>query len=384
LLSAPCADFSSPAKVDALLAPLEGAPSLVVAVSGGPDSTALLLMVAEWAARRGTTRIAAATVDHGLRPESGAEAQSVADLCARLGVPHAILQWTGAKPSTRLQERAREARYRLLVEHARAIGADTIVTAHHADDQAETVLFRLMRGSGVAGLRGMEPMSRRNGVSIARPLLGVTKSALVAFAGARGAAFVQDPSNAELRFARPRLRALIAGLAGEGLSAEGLARLARRAAEADEALARMTAEVEARIGAEGPIDARALFEAPLAIVQRILARRIAAAGGRDLSRIGLEKIEALALRLRDASLEGRAFKANVGGAVVRLIAAGKLEFSPEPARRVAAVMAGLDPATQVAQPPQRRKSTRVDSAAGSRGLDRRKSVDGRLEPGHDE
>jgi hypothetical protein len=146
----------------------------------------------------------------------------------------------------------------------------------------------------------------------------------------------------------------------------------------------MTAEVEARIGAEGPIDARALFEAPLAIVQRILARRIAAAGGRDLSRIGLEKIEALALRLRDASLEERAFKANVGGAVVRLIAAGKLEFSPEPARRVAAVMAGLDPATQVAQPPQRRKSTRVDSAAGSRGLDRRKSVDGRLEPGHDE
>ena len=221
----------------------------------------------------------------------------------RLGVPHAILRWTGAKPSTRLQERAREARYRLLVEHARAIGADTIVTAHHADDQAETVLFRLMRGSGVAGLRGMEPMSRRDGVSIARPLLGVDKSALVAFAARRGAAFVEDPSNAELRFARPRLRALIAGLAGEGLGAEGLARLARRAAEADEALARMTAEVEARIGAEGPIDARALFEAPIAIVQRILARRIAAAGGRDLSRIGLEKIEALALRLRDASRE---------------------------------------------------------------------------------
>ena len=106
-MSAPCADFFFPAKVDALLAPLEAAPSLLVAVSGGPDSTALLLMVAEWAARRGTTRIAAATVDHGLRPESAAEAQSVADLCERLGVPHTILFWTGAKPSTRLQERAR-------------------------------------------------------------------------------------------------------------------------------------------------------------------------------------------------------------------------------------------------------------------------------------
>jgi tRNA(Ile)-lysidine synthase len=333
LLSAPCADFFPPAKVDALLAPLTAATSLLVAVSGGPDSTALLLMVAEWAARRVTARIAAATVDHGLRPESAAEAQGVADLCERLGVPHAILLWTGAKPSTRLQERAREARYRLLVEHARAIGADTIVTAHHANDQAETVLFRLMRGSGVAGLRGMEPMSRRDGVAIARPLLGVEKSALIAFVKARGAAFFEDPSNAELRFARPRLRALIAGLAGEGLSAEGLARLARRAAEADEALARMAAEVEARLGANGPIDARALFEAPIAIVQRILARRIAAAGGRDLTRIGLEKIEALALCLRDASLEGRAFKANVGGAVVGLTTAGKLEFSLEPARR---------------------------------------------------
>jgi tRNA(Ile)-lysidine synthase len=341
LLSAPCADFS-PAKVDALLAPLTAVTSLLVAVSGGPDSTALLLMVAEWAARRRTKRIAAATVDHGLRPESAAEAQSVADLCERLDVPHAILLWTGAKPSTRLQERAREARYRLLAEHARAIGADTIVTAHHADDQAETVLFRLMRGSGVAGLRGMETMSRRDGVSIARPLLGVEKSALIAFVKARGAAFIEDPSNAELRFARPRLRALIAGLAGEGLDAEGLARLARRAAEADEALARTAAEVEARLGAHGPIDARALFEAPIAIVQRILARRIAAAGRRDLSRIGLEKIEALALRLQDASLEGRALKANVGGAVVRLTAAGKLEFSPEPARRTAAAKRGKD------------------------------------------
>ena len=110
----------------------------------------------------------------------------VAELCERLGVPHYTLVWTGAKPSTRLQERAREARYRLLAEKARAIGADIVVTAHHADDQAETVLFRLMRGSGVAGLRGMEPMSRRNGVTIARPLLGVGKSALVAFARARG------------------------------------------------------------------------------------------------------------------------------------------------------------------------------------------------------
>ena len=146
----------SAADIEALFAPLGRARTLLIAVSGGPDSTALLLMAAEWARRRGRTRIEAATVDHGLRPESAEEAKAVAALCARLGVAHRILQWKGAKPASRLQERAREARYRLLVDHAKAIGADALLTAHHADDQAETVLFRLLRGSGVAGLRGME------------------------------------------------------------------------------------------------------------------------------------------------------------------------------------------------------------------------------------
>jgi tRNA(Ile)-lysidine synthase len=323
----------TPAEIDALLAPLEAVAFALIAVSGGPDSTALLLMAADWAARRGTTRIAAATVDHGLRPESAAEAAGVAKLCERLGVPHRTLVWAGAKPTTRVQERAREARYRLLADHARTIGAGMIVTAHHAGDQAETVLFRLLRGSGVAGLSGIAPMSGRDGLVIARPLLGVAKSALIAFAHARGAAYVEDPSNADPRYARPRLRRLIAGLTAEGLDSQGLTRLARRAAEADEALERMTDEVETRLGADGPIDADALFAAPIAIVQRILVRRIAAAGGRDPNRIGLEKIEALALRLREAAMRGQALGANLGGAVARLSARGRLSFAPEPARR---------------------------------------------------
>ncbi len=321
--------------IDALFAPFRRATALLIAVSGGPDSTALLLMAAEWAKRRGKTRIEAATVDHGLRPESADEAKAVAALCARLGVGHRVLQWKGAKPTTRLQERAREARYRLLVDRAKAIGADALMTAHHADDQAETVLFRLLRGSGVAGLRGMDLMTARDGMTIARPLMGLKKRDLIAFANARGAPFIDDPSNADPRFARTRLRALLARLGEEGLDAEALDRLARRARETEEALAHLTAEVELRVGSEGALDARALFAAPIAIGRRILAQRIAEAGGREASRIGLEKIEALALNLRDALNQRRAYAANLGGAVVRLTVKGRLSFAPEPPRRTA-------------------------------------------------
>src|SRR5690348_802692 len=277
-------------------------------------------MAAEWAKRRGRTRIEAATVDHGLRPESADEAKAVARLCARLKVGHRVLQWKGAKPATRLQERAREARYRLLIDYAKAISADALLTAHHADDQAETVLFRLLRGSGVTGLRGMDVMTVRHGVTIGRPLIGLRKRDLIAFAEARGAPFIDDPSNADPRFARTRLRALLARLGEEGLDAEALDRLARRAGETEEALAHLTREVEARLGADGPLDARALFDAPVAIARRILARRIAEAGGRDLSRIGLEKIETLAASLAEALRERRAYGANVAGALVRLSA----------------------------------------------------------------
>ncbi len=332
-MSAQRSHAPSAADIDGLFKPLGGARTLLVAVSGGPDSTALLLMADDWARRRGRTRIEAATVDHGLRPESGEEAKAVAALCARLGVAHRVLRWKGPKPASRLQERAREARYRLLVDHANAIGADALLTAHHADDQAETVLFRLLRGSGVAGLRGMDLTTTRDGMTIARPLIGLKKRDLIAFVRARGAPFVDDPSNADPRFARTRLRALLERLSEDGLDAAALDRLARRAGETEQALAHMTADVEARLGPEGAIEARTLYAAPIAIVQRILARRIAAAGGRDPSRIGLEKVEALALGLGEALRERRAFGANVGGALVRLTVKGRLSFAPEPPRR---------------------------------------------------
>lgn len=328
------AQVLSGAKVDALLAPLEAFGTFVVAVSGGPDSIALLLMAAGWAKRRGAA-LSAATVDHGLRPESAAEAEGVADLCARLGVPHVTLVWEGKKPATRLQERAREARYRLLAAHAGAVGARAVATAHHADDQAETVLFRLLRGSGVAGLAGMEMASVRGGITLVRPLLQVPKVDLVAYLRAHKVAYVEDPSNDDPRFARTRLRSLMRRLADEGLDAAGMARFARRAAEAGAALDWAADAVESQFGRNDPLEAGALFAAPAALVQRVLARRIAAAGADSGSRIGLEKIEALAAALAAAHAERCPFGANLGGALVRLSAKGTLSVVPEPPRRAA-------------------------------------------------
>jgi tRNA(Ile)-lysidine synthase len=178
----------------------------------------------------------------------------------------------------------------------------------------------------------MDAMTARDGMTIARPLMGLKKRDLIAFANTRGTPFVDDPSNVDPRFARTRLRALLARLDEEGLNAEALDRLARRARETEEALAHLTAEVEARLGSEGAIDARALFAAPIAIAHRILALRIAETGGRDATRIGLEKIETLALGLSDALKERRAHSANVAGALVRLTAKGRLTLAPEPPR----------------------------------------------------
>ena len=157
----------------------------------------------------------------------------VADWAATLGLPHTILLWQGEKPSQRIQEAARDARYALLVDHARAIEADALVIAHHADDQAETVLFRLTRGSGIAGLAGMARVSQRRGLPLHRPLLDWRKADLLAFCAGEGLAFLEDPSNADPKFARARLRRLGVHLEQEGLDATALNRIARRAAHLD-------------------------------------------------------------------------------------------------------------------------------------------------------
>jgi tRNA(Ile)-lysidine synthase len=164
-----------------LFAAFKTLPAIVLAVSGGPDSMALMWLMARW--RRGLSngpRLVAVTVDHGLRPEAASEARDVKRLAKALDLPHRTVRWTGDKPRTGVPAAARAARYRLLTEAARTFGATHILTAHTRDDQAETLLMRLLRGSGIAGLSAMARESVRNGVVLTRPLLDVPKSRLIA------------------------------------------------------------------------------------------------------------------------------------------------------------------------------------------------------------
>ncbi|MGH6676888.1 MAG: tRNA lysidine(34) synthetase TilS, partial [Xanthobacteraceae bacterium] len=183
------------AEADALFRGLEGLGGLVIAVSGGPDSTALLILAAAWAKRlHRPPKLLAVTVDHGLRAQAGAEAAAVKRLARRLGIPHRTLRWRGQKPKTGLQEAARLARYELLGRTALAAGYAHVLTAHTLDDQAETVLFRLARGSGLTGLAGMAnasflPTAKGRRIFLLRPLLPLPKTRLVATLRAAGVTY---------------------------------------------------------------------------------------------------------------------------------------------------------------------------------------------------
>lgn len=202
---------------------------LGIAVSGGPDSLALLLLAA--AARPG--RVRAATVDHNLRPEGAAEAAMVAGLCAGLGVPHDILNVTVGEGAS-LQAQARTARYAALAEWAAAHELAAVATAHHADDQAETLLMRLARGSGLGGLSGIRDTAEVGGCRVVRPLLQTRKAELAGIVAEAGWTPVSDPANSDPRHERTRVRELLAAV--EWLDPERLARSATALADANEAL----------------------------------------------------------------------------------------------------------------------------------------------------
>lgn len=227
------------AEVDALFASLAGRGRLALAVSGGADSTALLHLFNDWRSRADGADVPlplVLTVDHGLRPESRDEAQAVEALCARLGLPHRILSWTGEKPARGIQHAARSTRLALMRAAMAEAGCAALVLAHHCNDQAETFLDRLARGSGVYGLAAMAPETSRGGVTLLRPLLSVPKARLVATLVARDASWAEDPSNRDPRYRRTAMRALLPTLGEVGIDAARLAATARSMARAAQAL----------------------------------------------------------------------------------------------------------------------------------------------------
>ncbi len=317
-----------------LLAPY---PSLLLAVSGGPDSVALMLLCAQWSLRS-SHDIAVATVDHRLRKEARAEAEEVGRWAHDLGYAHHLLTWEGEKPATRLQERAREARYALLAACARRIGASAIVVAHHADDQAETILFRLTRGSGVAGLAGMARVARCEEVALVRPLLDFRKEELEAVCARAGQVFFRDPSNEDESFARARLRKLAPILAAQGLGQDALLRLGARARRADAALTHCAAEtLESALRKNEAscveLDAATLCAAPLEIAQRVLASAILRLA--PAATLRLERLERASARVAAALTAGRSIRTTLADVSIEADK-GRVQLRPAPPRRTGA------------------------------------------------
>ena len=328
------ADPIGDAEADRLFADLVDESALVLAVSGGADSTALLYLLARWRKRhKPSPKLHAVTIDHGLRPQSRSEASGVKRIAAQLGVVHRTMRWAGKKPLTGLQEKARAERYRLLLAAAHKAGARCVITAHTLDDQAETVLFRLARGSGLAGIGAMARVSHagfhgpvmrgaRGSPALVRPLLGVAKARLVATLHAAGIAHVEDPSNADPRFARVRWRKLAPVLAAEGLTAARLVQLARRVRRNEAAIEAVVTAAFDRLGWRPQawtiaFDARGLRDVPAEIALRLIGRAASEVG--DEGPVELGKLESLCESLADAlDRSSPRFRQTLAGAMVSL------------------------------------------------------------------
>jgi tRNA(Ile)-lysidine synthase len=342
----------SATEAKALFAGFKNAAALVLAVSGGPDSVALMWLMARW--RKALSKgpeLVAVTVDHGLREASAREAREVKRLAHTLDLPHRTLRWNGTKPKRGVPAAAREARYHLLAQAARSAHATHILTAHTRDDQAETLLMRLLRGSGIAGLSAMAAARERDGVVLARPLLDVPKSRLIATLDKAKIGFADDPTNRDTAFTRPRLRALLPLLAAEGGDARSLARLAARLARANAAVEVLADGAERFLALKDrptqtvdsdarDYDAATFAAMPEEVRLRLLMRAINHFGHEGPAE--LAKVEALSAELDRVFAEKHAkgrqkdsqikLKMTLAGALVSLDK-GRVRVVPAPPRR---------------------------------------------------
>ncbi len=257
---------------------------LGVAVSGGSDSLALLVLLDEWRGIGGPA-LHAVTVDHGLRAEAAAEADAVARVCKARGIPHSTLRWHGWDGHGNLQDRARRARYDLMARWARETGIACIAVAHTMDDQAETFLMRLARAAGVDGLSAMAACWEHAGVTFARPVLDAGRDELRAVLEDRGLCWAEDPTNADEAFERVRARAALTALAPLGIDAATLSSVAGHMADAREALDMQMADVARRIArielGDVLIDRGGLAALPAEIARRLLREVLMWISGAD-------------------------------------------------------------------------------------------------------
>jgi tRNA(Ile)-lysidine synthase len=259
--------------------------ALAVAVSGGADSVALALLLRDWCGAR--IALTALTVDHGLRDESAHEAQQVAAWMAAQNIPHRILTWEEGHARRGLPSSphadARAARYRLLIDWCRAAKVPAVCTAHHADDQVETFLMRLARGSGLEGLSAIRAREDTEGIVLLRPLLGFPKAVLLDTCRARGQAWVEDSSNLNPAFTRARFRRAREFLAAEGLSDERLLATVGHLQRAQDAIDFAVANLEQRVQRDQSgacvIAADELMTAPSEVGLRLLSRLLSTVAG---------------------------------------------------------------------------------------------------------
>jgi tRNA(Ile)-lysidine synthase len=239
------------ARLMAPFEPYEPTPRIAVGVSGGADSMALAILIQDWAAARGGS-VVALVVDHGLRNGSAVEVRRVGSWLEALGLEHQVLTWRGTKPRTGRQAAARAARYDLLCGWCRRHGVLHLAIGHHMEDQAETLLLRLGRGSGLDGLAGMPVLRELAGLRLLRPFLPVPKARLEATLRSRGRCWIEDPGNRDPAFARVRLRQFRPELDALGLTVPRLVAAAGHLGLARAALERSVTSVLARAAALEP------------------------------------------------------------------------------------------------------------------------------------
>ena len=308
-----------------------GARMLGVGVSGGPDSMALCLLAGRWAETHGVGLVAL-TVDHGLRPEAAAEASAVGRWLSGRGMTHRILRGDRSRPDAGLQRVARSRRLALLDGWRRDAGADRILLAHSADDQAETFLLRALADSGPDGLAAMNAEVRVGGTPLSRPLLDVARPRLAATCSACGQPWVSDPSNLDTAYTRVRLRALVPGLESAGLHGAQVLRLVRAMAAARRAVDRHCAgfvRTHGTVGRAGYVrfDRGAFCGLPPRFAELLVSRLVRAVGGTGWPpRTG--RVARLVRELRSA---GAPPARTLGGCLVRCGRDGALEIVREPA-----------------------------------------------------